>query len=245
MAIKSIELEEKNNKYNVYFLQRAYDKMRLYVDLCSEEIGWLGYVKKLSNNKGFLVEDVFLVKQEVHSTTTELSPEAINEYFTGLDEQGQVKFLNECRIWGHSHVNMSTGPSGQDDTQGKELSQDCEDYYIRLITNKRDEYNLTIYDKANGLKITSDSIMIYNPELIELRTQIAQEIKEKVKEKKISAPQVYGSYLNKWNKTEEKEKEQKSISYLKNKEIKVGKFDIDSVFDFEDYNLPILNRVSI
>ena len=77
MAVKSIELENGDLRYRLYFLKKAYDKMRLYVDLCEDEIGWLGYVEKLPDEAGYVITDVFLVDQEVHSTTTELSPDAI------------------------------------------------------------------------------------------------------------------------------------------------------------------------
>ena len=39
MAIKSIDLEDNGLRYRLYFLKQAYDKMRLYVELCEDEIG--------------------------------------------------------------------------------------------------------------------------------------------------------------------------------------------------------------
>ena len=80
MAIKTIELEDQGLRYRLYFLKKAYDKMRLYVELCQDEIGWLGYVEKLQDGQGYMVTDVFLVDQEVHATTTELSPTAIIDF---------------------------------------------------------------------------------------------------------------------------------------------------------------------
>ena len=96
MAIKSIDLEDNGLRYRLYFLKQAYDKMRLYVELCEDEIGWLGYVEKLQNDQGYMVTDVFLLDQEVHSTTTELSPTAIIDFYNALDEAGREKFLNSC-----------------------------------------------------------------------------------------------------------------------------------------------------
>lgn len=172
MAIKSIDLEDNGLRYRLYFLKQAYDKMRLYVELCEDEIGWLGYVEKLQNDQGYMVTDVFLLDQEVHSTTTELSPTAIIDFYNALDEAGREKFLNSCKLWGHSHVNMSPSPSGQDDAQGLELSKDVEDYYIRLITNKKGEYNITFYDKQIKAKVMTDEVILYSPEGAKLRKEI-------------------------------------------------------------------------
>ena len=177
MAIKSIDLEDNGLRYRLYFLKQAYDKMRLYVELCEDEIGWLGYVEKLQNDQGYMVTDVFLLDQEVHSTTTELSPTAIIDFYNALDEAGREKFLNSCKLWGHSHVNMSPSPSGQDDAQGLELSKDVEDYYIRLITNKKGEYNITFYDKQIKAKVMTDEVILYSPEGAKLRKEIQEEIK--------------------------------------------------------------------
>lgn len=187
MAITKINLVNQETRYRLYFSQLAYDKMRLYVDLCPDEIGWLGYVDKLENNLGYFVSDVFLVEQEVHATTTELSPEGILKYYTALSPEMQETFVNKCKLWGHSHVNMATGPSGQDIEQGLELSKDTEDFYIRLITNRRNEYNILFYDKTIGAEVTVDEVVIYNPEASKLRESIQNEIGEKVK-KKVSKP---------------------------------------------------------
>ena len=134
--IKTVELEGADTRYKLYFLQRAYDKMRLYVELCEDEIGWLGYVDKLPDDAGYMVTDVFLLDQEVHGATTEISPTAIIDYYNSLDEEGRDNFLKRCKIWGHSHVNMAPTPSGQDDDMGKELSKDVEDFCYKLKDHK-------------------------------------------------------------------------------------------------------------
>ena len=166
MAIKTIELEDQGLRYRLYFLKKAYDKMRLYVELCQDEIGWLGYVEKLQDGQGYMVTDVFLI-----------------DFYNKLDDKGRAEFLSKCKLWGHSHVNMSPSPSGQDDAQGLELSKDVDDFYIRLITNKKGEYNITFYDKTIKAKVMTDEVILYSPEGIELRKQIQDEIKEKVKKK--------------------------------------------------------------
>lgn len=166
-----------DTSYNVYILPDARAKMEMYCELCEKEIGWLGFVKKFPGI-GFLITDVVLLKQEVHSTTTEIDPAALLDFWgeTPVEQQADIK------LWGHSHVNMSPTPSGQDDSQ-MDYFKDGNDWFVRLITNKKGDMNITIYDYANGIEIHDDVLYTYNPKRAELRTAIEAEIKEKVKEK--------------------------------------------------------------
>ena len=174
---KTIKLLDENN-YNVYILPEAREKMEMYCELCEEEVGWLGFVEKY-DNVGFVITDVVLLKQEVHATTTEIDPTALLDFWgeTPVEQQGKIK------LWGHSHVNMAPSPSGQDDSQ-MDYFKDGNDWFIRLITNKKGDMNITIYDYKNGFEITDDRLITYNPHRGELRKQIQEEIDAKVKEKK-------------------------------------------------------------
>ena len=68
-----------NNKYQLYIMPEARRKMELYCDLSEGEIGWLAFVDDLGEN-GFLITDCALLHQEVHSTTTEITPEGLFTY---------------------------------------------------------------------------------------------------------------------------------------------------------------------
>lgn len=228
-----VELMNEKN-YTIYVSKLAYDKMRAYTEICTMEIGWFGYVKKLDNGGGYLITDVYLLKQEVHSTTTEINPEAELEHFSTMTEEQ----INTNRLWGHSHVNMAPSPSGQDDNQAKEHLKGVDDFYIRLITNKENKYNITIYDKIANLVVNTDTIITYDPSLIELRQSITKEINEKVKEKKY----VYQSTKEEYPKSlpvkvEDKTNDAKDNLFnqalLKNK----GKKIIQTKRDISKYNI--------
>lgn len=173
---KTIKLINEN-AYNVFILPQARTKMELYCALCEKEIGWLGFVKRYEDNS-FLIEDVVLLKQEVHATTTEIDPTALLEFWgqTPVEKQPDIK------LWGHSHVNMSPSPSGQDDSQMSYFS-DGNPWFIRLITNKKGDINITIYDYANGYEIHSEELYTYDPNRLELKKAIMEEMKDKVTEK--------------------------------------------------------------
>lgn len=173
-----------DNRYELYILPEAKAKMEMYCDLSDGEIGWLGYVEKIDGS-GFIITDCILLKQEVNGTTTEIDPGALLEFWNATPVEDQCKI----KIWGHSHVNMSPSPSGQDDSQ-MEYFKDGNPWFIRLITNKKREYHIDIFDYANGIKVHMDQadLQIYNPKLSELKAQIEEEIKEKVSKKTYSAP---------------------------------------------------------
>ena len=168
-----------DNRYELYILPQAKTKMELYCDLSDGEIGWLAFVERFEN-VGFLITDCILLKQEVNGATTELDPSALLDFWneTPTDRQKNIK------MWGHSHVNMSPTPSSQDESQ-MEYFKDGNPWFIRLITNKKREYNIDIFDYANGIKIHMDQadLKIYNPGQEDLRKQIEEELKAKVSQK--------------------------------------------------------------
>lgn len=174
---KTVKLMNTNH-YNVFILPEAREKMELYCELCDKEIGWMGFVEEVSNI-GYLITDFVLLKQEVHETTTEIDPSALLELWneTPVEKQSKIK------VWGHSHVNMAPNPSGQDDSQ-MDYFKDGNDWFIRLITNKKGDMNITIYDYKNGIEVHDDQLITYSETRIENRKAISEEIKEKVSIKK-------------------------------------------------------------
>ena len=168
-----------DNRYDVFILPEARNKMELYCDLSSGEIGWLAFVERFET-QGFLITDCVLLKQEVNGSTTEIDPNALLEFWNNTP----VEKHNLIKMWGHSHVNMSPTPSGQDNEQ-MEYFKDGNPWFIRLITNKKREYHIDIYDYVNGIKVHMDQADLkdYNPHANELRKSIEEEIKEKVKKK--------------------------------------------------------------
>ncbi len=167
-----------DSRYNLYIMPLAKKKMELYCELCQDEIGWLSYVTKLENNKGYLITDCVLLKQETNGGTTEINPSALLELWASITPEQQ----NNLKCWGHSHVNMAPNPSGQDDSQ-MDYFKDGNDWFIRVITNKKGELNIDFYDFDKGIQINMDSIIVYDPSLASLRVEVETEIKDKVSKK--------------------------------------------------------------
>ena len=131
----------------------ALTKMKLYVDECADEIGWLGTAYKDEENNIIFIEDVYLFDQEVHATTTEITPEGLSEFAEELLSSGEAGMdtWNNLKVWGHSHVNMSVSPSVQDDSQMETFEEGGHDWFIRIIANKKGELKIDLYNYAEGI----------------------------------------------------------------------------------------------
>lgn len=132
----------------------ALRKMSVYVNECSDEIGWLGTVTK---DKGYYyISDVLLFDQEVHATTTEITPEGLSAFGEGLfNQENGIEIWNSIKVWGHSHVNMGVSASGQDDKQMETFADNGHDYFIRIIANKKGDMKLDLYDYVTGVIYTN------------------------------------------------------------------------------------------
>ena len=128
----------------------ALTKMKLFIDNCIDEIGWLGTACK--NKNTIYIEDVILFQQEVHSATTEITPEGLAEFAEEIMKQPNgMDVWNNIKVWGHSHVYMTTSPSGQDDKQMETFIEGGHDWFIRIIANKKSELRIDLYDYSIGV----------------------------------------------------------------------------------------------
>lgn len=199
----------------------AITKMQIYVENVAKEVGWLGTAYRTDKNT-ILIRDVFLFDQEVHATTTEITPEGLTDFATELLLQPDgIDIWNNIKMWGHSHVNMAVGPSGQDDKQMETFAQGGHDWFIRLIANKQGDMKLDLYNYQHGIIFTDlpwsegvDAEALHiKAQISELHRQLNQrktdlkssieepiklEIKEKVREKTFAtaygAGQGYAGY---------------------------------------------------
>lgn len=134
----------------------ALEKMGAYVGSCTQEIGWLGTVVR--DGSTYMITDVFLFLQDVHSTTTEITPEGLVDFTTRILEaypfEHAAHILNSLRVWGHSHVRMQTFASGQDNAQMKVFEKSTMEtpdaFMVRIIANKLQSLRVDVYDFQNN-----------------------------------------------------------------------------------------------
>lgn len=94
----------------------------------------------------YIVYDVLVYPQIVTAATAETA----DNYGLWLNELDDESF-NDCRMQWHSHVHMSSSPSGVDFNNMETLTAQVKDYYIFAISNKRSEFHFTIYDVARNV----------------------------------------------------------------------------------------------
>ena len=137
----------------VSFTQKALDKMGAYVGLMSQEIAWMSTVERVGPSQ-FVITDCHLFGQAVHATTAEIDPEKLGELVHEILRENPadgINIVNSLKAWGHSHVNMGTSPSGQDDRQMDDFAQTVGDYMIRVIANKKGDIRVCLWDYESGL----------------------------------------------------------------------------------------------
>lgn len=153
-----------NGTPRILITPEAYKDMYQIVNLVDTEVGWIGNVSRLGND--FLIQEVFLPEQEVHATTTEISSGGLAIWATEmlLARADGLEVINGIRFWGHSHVQMGTSPSWQDDSQMRIFAESCDDYFIRGILNKLGRMEFTLYLFNIGIEIHDVEWSIYSPE---------------------------------------------------------------------------------
>lgn len=165
----------------VFMTREVYSRMWHFVDIASEEVSWLGTVR-MTKYGNYLIEEVFLLDQEVSATQTELSGEGQAQLAQHLIETRPdgVETANRLRFWGHSHVRMGTSPSGQDEQQMEKFQENGCAWFIRGILNKLGRMEFTIFLWEAGVKIIDVPWAIYEHVDESIRAEIEADFKAKV-----------------------------------------------------------------
>jgi hypothetical protein len=139
----------------IVITERAQQKINGYVDICDVEIGWLGSVVKKENK--YIIDDIFLFRQTVSATQTEISANGLAEFTAQLMEENPENWqeiISSLKYWGHSHVNMPVNPSGTDVNAMTEVFGDCGfAWYIRGIHNKQGDCDFSLYVYEGPVKV--------------------------------------------------------------------------------------------
>lgn len=153
---KSLEYEASKDKITVYFTAAAYSKMIALVMQYSTEIAWHGVAERCDG--GFLVKDILVYPQIVAGATANTDQEEYQKWFMHLDDD----IVNHMRMQGHSHVKMSTSPSGVDTAYYDKIIAQLgkEDFYIFLIWNKSMSRTVKVYDMKENVMYEDKDIRI-------------------------------------------------------------------------------------
>lgn len=156
--------------------EKALASMYVYVDECPKEIGWLCTAVYNDELNSYDILEAFLFKQQVSAVTTEITSEGLTEFAEELLQRPDgIEIWNNLKAWGHSHVNMGTSPSGQDDIQMEEFSENGSDWFLRIIANKKGDMRVDLYNFKIGITYLN---MAWEPIKSDFQTDIERQIHE-------------------------------------------------------------------
>ena len=151
-------IAQTDRKASLFLTDIAWAKMKSLVMDSDKEIAWHGIAKRGDNpNKDeYIISDILVYPQEVTGATVNTDQA---EYQDWLYSQPDEVF-NNIRMQGHSHVNMSTSPSGVDTSLYERILEQLDEdmFYIFIILNKRDEKTVKIYDIAKNILFETNDI---------------------------------------------------------------------------------------
>ena len=185
-------------KADLYFMESAWLKMQKLVQGFDIEIGWYGVAHRVEDEESaYCVTDILVYPQNITATTVDMDTDKCAEWF--FENREDERFDN-IHFQGHSHVNMSTSPSGVDIGHQQDILDmlDDEGFYIFLIINKRGEKNLKIYDMQKNVLFEQKDITVSIIEEIGLE-KFLEEAKNVAVKKTVSTATAPSSYSGAYN----------------------------------------------
>lgn len=144
----------------VYFSEIAWLKMNALIREFDKEVAWHGVAYRGADPEKdeYIITDILVYPQEVTGVTVNTDQEEYQNWLMGQDDE----VFNNIRMQGHSHVNMSTSPSGVDTAHQEKILEQLDDtmFYIFLIYNKRGEKTIKIYDLAKNILFETSDVVV-------------------------------------------------------------------------------------
>lgn len=122
-----------NTPPQVLITPRAFQKLRLYIELCPMEIGGLGEVERDGPN--LVITDLFILPQKVSPAETELDSAAIFDILQCCVAEGRNP-ASLC-LWWHSHADLDVEWSATDERTIKSFPGD---FMLSLVGNKAGDF---------------------------------------------------------------------------------------------------------
>ena len=165
----------------VEFTPAAYLKMLGLVFNFTGEVAWHGTVDRLATDR-FRVTDIIVYPQEVSSAAVNTDQEAYQQWKNSLDDDT----YNALRFHGHSHVNFAPNPSNTDLSHQEEIIQHFnrpDHYYIFMIINKKQEFNVWVYDWGCNTRFNPEDVDVLLPGSDDSMDKFLKEAKTLAKER--------------------------------------------------------------
>ena len=176
-----------NRKANLYFTEKAWEKMWALLREFDKEVAWHGVARRgEGDGDDYYIEDILVYPQEVTGATVNTDQERYQEWLYQFDDD----IFNNIRMQGHSHVYMTTTPSGVDITHQEKILEQLDDdmFYIFLIWNKRGEKTIKIFDLAKNTLFETSDVVVQVVEDENGTAKFIREAKEMVKDRVYTPP---------------------------------------------------------
>lgn len=154
------KLPEIDRKATVLFSTIAYAKMLSLIMTFDKEVGWYGTAHREGelDDDLYIIDDILVFPQEVTGVTVDSDDEKRLEWFNTLP----IEELKNIRCDCHSHVNMSTNPSGTDDKEVEAVLENLsgDAFRIFMIWNKKLEFTVRIFDMAKNIFFGTKDVIV-------------------------------------------------------------------------------------
>lgn len=178
---QSFDLKDKHAR--VLFTPTAYAKMLTLIREFDKEVAWHGLARRGDDpeKNEYIVYDIKVYPQVVTGATVNTDQAEYEKWLMDFEDED----FNNIRMQGHSHVSMSTSPSGVDLTHQQRIIEQLtgDMFYIFMIWNKRLENTTKIYDMRKNIffepKDISVELLDENNSLSEFLRQAKDTVKDK------------------------------------------------------------------
>lgn len=144
----------------IVFTIEAFTKMAALLMTFDKEVGWYCTCRRSEDTEKdeYIIDDVLVFPQTVTSVTVDSDDEKRTEWFDALPVETLLNIRCDC----HSHVNMSTSPSGTDDKDMRAVFENLTEdgFRVFMIWNKSLEYWASIYDVQKNLIFDNTEIEV-------------------------------------------------------------------------------------
>ncbi len=198
---------QSNLGVDVHITQKAYTKLRYYINECPTEISGFGKVKEFEYvdrrweeimpksgftfpkrkkkyilneyaKKGLLVYDVEILPQTATGGHASIDPDTIAKFMTEKMAAGEP--IGDYKVWWHSHVFFEAFFSSTDLKTIKESTEFP--YLLSIVMNKQGESQARLDINGAFPRYSYVDIKVRDAENPELRESIKEEIAQKVTE---------------------------------------------------------------
>lgn len=111
--------------------EAVWKRLLAYIQACPLEVGGLGTVEVRGD--ALVIDEIFLLEQEVTAAETKLDPAAVARFIAGFAGEGRDP--SRLKFWWHSHADMEVFWSATDLATIRELSEGG--YLVSLVGNHR------------------------------------------------------------------------------------------------------------